>query len=85
MRESGVFPAITEEERNSVFEFRYGIYVEEMGRYRDVADHTSRRLIEDIDKDSRLYMALKSGQAGWDNAVKLGTRCTLCGTTDRAI
>jgi hypothetical protein len=47
--------AETEEERRSVYRFRYDIYVEEMGRYRSVADHGQRMLIEPSDAESRLF------------------------------
>ena len=49
--------AVTPEERDEVFRFRYQVYVEEMGRYRSVADHEGRKLIEADDATARLYYA----------------------------
>lgn len=49
--------AVTPEERNDVFRLRYDIYVEEMGRYRSIADHERRMLIEPEDATARLYYA----------------------------
>jgi hypothetical protein len=49
--------ATTPEERDAVFRFRYDIYVEEMGRYRSIADHDRRLFIEPEDKTARLYSA----------------------------
>lgn len=44
--------ARTPEERGEVARFRYSVYVEEMGLYRTVADHTSRRLAEPEDENA---------------------------------
>lgn len=48
------------EDRDRVYRFRYDIYVEEMNRYRSVADHRSRHLKEDVDDQSRLYLATEA-------------------------
>ena len=41
-----ILDVTTDAQREAVYRFRYDIYVEEMGRYRDVADHEGRRLVE---------------------------------------
>ena len=58
MMKPKIVEAKTPEERKMVFRFRYDTYVEEMGRYRSVANHEERTLIEDEDDTARLYMAL---------------------------
>ncbi|MFO7591095.1 MAG: cyclic nucleotide-binding domain-containing protein [Acidimicrobiia bacterium] len=54
--------AETPEERAAVFEFRYSVYVEEMGRYQDTADHEHRWLVEPEDDHSWISFA-KDGDA----------------------
>jgi hypothetical protein len=44
--------AETEDEKEAVYRFRYSVYVEEMGRYQDTADHVGRRLVEPEDEHS---------------------------------
>lgn len=46
--------AETEAERQAIYRLRYDVYVEEMGRYRGVADHDRRMLYEDVDAQSRI-------------------------------
>jgi hypothetical protein len=46
--------AETQSEREAVYRLRYDVYVEEMGRYRGVADHERRMLYEDVDEQSRI-------------------------------
>ena len=60
--QAGVFPATTPAQREAVFAFRYRIYVEEMNRYRALADHARRWLVEEVDAVSRLYFALEDGE-----------------------
>jgi hypothetical protein len=62
MLKSGVHEAVTEEERHAVFQFRYTIYVEEMGRYRSTADHDNRLLVEPEDDTARIFYACEDGQ-----------------------
>ena len=38
--------ADTDEDREAVYRFRYSVYVEEMGRYQDTADHEGKRLVD---------------------------------------
>ena len=49
--------AETPEQREAVFQFRYSVYVEEMGRYQDTADHANRRLVEPEDDHSLIFFA----------------------------
>ena len=62
MSEDGIFPAETAEEKEAIYRFRYEIYVEEMQRYRAIADHDKRLLIEPDDAQSRHFYALRDGQ-----------------------
>ena len=72
---SGIYLAQTDKERKSIYELRYDIYVEEMKRYRSMADHENRQLIEPDDEHSRLYFAVEDGEVvgtmrltwGWDS------------------
>jgi hypothetical protein len=50
--------AETAEEKEAVFRFRYAIYVEEMGRYKQVADRVDRRLADPEDEWSWISYAL---------------------------
>jgi hypothetical protein len=67
-----VFRAQTEQDREELFRFRYGVYVEEMGRYRQTADHRGRRLIEPEDAHSVLYGAREDGQVVGTSRLTLG-------------
>jgi hypothetical protein len=49
--------AETADEREAVFRARYDIYVEELGRYRTVADHEHRRLADPEDETSWIVYA----------------------------
>src|SRR6266540_1571793 len=49
--------AVTPGEVDAVQRLRYDVYVEEMGRYRDVADHSNRRFVEPEDGHSWLFYA----------------------------
>ena len=46
MRPSGIHLAETQEEKEAVYRFRYEIYVTEMGRYGQAADHERKMLYE---------------------------------------
>ena len=39
MIRSGIHQAESDEEKEAVYRFRYDVYVEEMGRYGEAADH----------------------------------------------
>jgi hypothetical protein len=54
--------AETEEEKRAVYRLRYDVYVEEMGRYQTVADHTQRMLYEEVDEQSRISYAAIDGE-----------------------
>jgi hypothetical protein len=54
--------ANTKEEREAVYRLRYDVYVEEMDRYRGVADHERRMLCEDVDAQSRISYAEIDGE-----------------------
>ncbi len=49
--------AESDEERREVFRLRYDVYVEEMGRYQDAADHAERLFREPEDEQSVLFYA----------------------------
>jgi len=53
--------ATTAEDRDAVFRFWYSVYVEEMGRYRGVADHDRRQLRDSEDESSRILFAREDG------------------------
>ncbi|MCA9538340.1 MAG: cyclic nucleotide-binding domain-containing protein [Myxococcales bacterium] len=58
----GIYLAETQAERNAVFALRYAIYVEEMGRLGDIADHEKQHLVEAADAHGRLYLAVVDGE-----------------------
>jgi len=62
MIRSGIRMAQTDEEKLAVYRFRYDIYVEEMGRYRAVADHVRRLLVEPEDETARIFFAAQDGE-----------------------
>jgi hypothetical protein len=49
--------AITREEQEAVYRFRYSVYVEEMGRYQATADHINKRLVDPEDGRSWNFYA----------------------------
>jgi hypothetical protein len=49
--------ADTDADKEAVYRFRYSVYVEEMGRYQDTADHVGRRLVEPDDELSWIFYA----------------------------
>jgi hypothetical protein len=59
--------AETEEDKEAVYRFRYSVYVEEMNRYQDTADHEGRRLVEPDDEHSWIFYARD------DDGVVVGT------------
>jgi len=54
--------ATTADQREAVFRFWYSVYVEEMGRYRKIADHANRQLRGPEDDRSRIFYAEDDGQ-----------------------
>ena len=61
---SGIEIAIaeTEDEKRAVYRFRYSVYVEEMGKYKSVADHAQRLFYEPCDAHSRIFYATENGE-----------------------
>lgn len=49
--------AETPQDRHRVFRFRYGIYVQEMGRPQEYADHEAKTIEEPLDETGHLYLA----------------------------
>jgi Cyclic nucleotide-binding domain len=62
--------AVTDDEKEAVYRFRYTVYVEEMGRYHGTADHGRRRLVDPEDDRSWIFYA----RDGAD--VVAANRCT---------
>lgn len=58
----GIHLAETEEEKRAVYRFRYDVYVEEMGRYRNTANHAERTLVEPEDEKARIFYAAPDGE-----------------------
>ncbi len=54
--------AETAEEREAVYRFRYRIYVDEMGRYQQVARHADRQLVDPEDESSWIAYARDGGE-----------------------
>jgi GNAT superfamily N-acetyltransferase len=55
--------ADTDDDKEAIYRFRYSVYVEEMGRYQDTADHEGRRLVEpDDDHSWNFYARDDSGE-----------------------
>jgi hypothetical protein len=67
-----LFRAQSEQEREALFRFRYSVYVEELGRYRRIADHQGRRLVEPEDAHSVLYGARQDGEVVGTGRVTFG-------------
>ena len=53
--------AQSDEDREAIYRFRYRVYVEEMDRYRAIADHAGKRLVEPDDATSHLFQATLDG------------------------
>jgi len=53
--------AETPDDKEAVYRFRYSVYVEEMGRYQDTADHERRWLVEPEDDQSWIFYAREDG------------------------
>lgn len=61
------------DERESLFRFRYAIYVEEMGRKQTYADHAGRRIEEPLDDRAFHLAALQEGTIVGALRVNWGT------------
>ena len=62
MIRSGCHLAETQQEKDAVYRFRYEIYVAEMGRYGEAADHERKMLVEPEDETARIYYAAIDGE-----------------------
>ena len=62
MIRDGAHFARSDEEKEAVYRFRYDVYVEEMGRYRGIADHVKRHFREPEDDTARIFYAAVDGQ-----------------------
>ena len=62
MVRSGIHLAETDEEKAAVYRFRYDIYVTEMGRLSQVADHDRKMLVEPQDATARIFYAAVDGE-----------------------
>lgn len=77
MIRDGCHSAETEDEKEAVYCFRYEIYVEEMNRYREIADHENRMFREPEDDTARIFYAAQDGQVvatsrfNWGGAMPL--------------
>ena len=77
--------ASSDAEREAIYRFRYRVYVEEMNRYRSVADHDGKRLVEPDDARSHLFYASDGEAVIGDDAAHLGRRCALHRAAHRAV
>jgi len=58
----GVRFAVTEEDYQASFRLRYQVYVKNMGRLKDKADHEKQELRDEADKTTRAVIAIENGQ-----------------------
>ena len=66
----------TSAELEQIYQFRYKIYVEEMGRKQTYADHQRKTIIEPLDKTGYIFGAFENGEV-------VGTlRCNLAKESD---
>jgi hypothetical protein len=72
MIRDGMHLAETDEEREAVYRFRYDVYVEEMGRYGEAADHENRLLVEPEDETARIWYAVQDGEVVATHRINWG-------------
>jgi len=65
--------AVTEEDREAVFRFRYKVYVEEMRRNEQYADHVNMRIEEPLDAGNTVFAAMRGGEVVGTVRVHPGT------------
>jgi hypothetical protein len=70
--------ATDDRDREAVYRLRYDIYVEEMGRYHSIADHRKRLLIEEVDAQSRLFVARDGDRVVGTSRVTWGGDAPFC-------
>ncbi len=61
--QDGVRFAQTQAEKKAAYQLRYRVYVEDMGRFRDAANHDIKELIDDLDAGAETIVVIKSGVA----------------------
>ena len=66
--------ADTEADQHDTYRFRYSVYVEEMGRYQDTADHENRLLVEPEDEHSLVFLAREGDDVVATFRLTLGAR-----------
>lgn len=71
-------PAISQQDRQNVFRFRYDTYVEEMGRYRSAADHVAREFCEPEDATARIFIATQGDRTVGAMRLNWGGDAPLC-------
>lgn len=54
--------AQTDAERNAIYEFRYRVYIEEMGKPYSYADHRRKRLTDPLDENATLLYCSSEGE-----------------------
>jgi hypothetical protein len=62
MIKNGIHLASTSEEKEAIYRFRYEIYVAEMGRYAEAADHDHKTFHEPEDATARIFYAAQDGE-----------------------
>ena len=62
MVRDGIHLAETTAEKEAVYRFRYEVYVRELDRLSQVADHETKMLVEPEDETARIYYAAKNGE-----------------------
>ena len=58
----GIHVAQTEAERNAIYEFRYQVYIEEMGKPYSHADHKHKQLSDPLDENASLLYSARNGK-----------------------
>jgi hypothetical protein len=69
--------ATTPEDLNKVAQFRYRIYVEEMGRFQQYANHTEKTIYEPLDQHGHILMAVEDSNVVGTVRVNLGSESDL--------
>ena len=54
--------ARTDDEKRAIYEFRYRIYIEEMGKPYSHADHTLKQLKDELDDQATLLYSTRNGE-----------------------
>jgi GNAT superfamily N-acetyltransferase len=71
--------ATTPEDLTSIARFRYRIYVEEMGRFQQYADHAEKTVYEPLDRRGHILMAVEDSNVVGTVRVNLGSEGDLGG------